>query len=174
MHDDGVTRLRPRARPRSRTRTRTRTRPRLATPLLGCPRPGTRRRSNTTRARRRTRTRTKSPRRCLRYPPSPRTTKTTTNHLATVNVHDVSKHSTNSSEASPALCGLPMGSVTEDVAANMAADLAAAVAADQAKNIAGGAGGASASASASASSNDGDDHTMAMDLGYTTMLPTRQ
>ena len=95
-------------------------------------------------------------------------------HLATVNVHDVSKHSTNSSEASPALCGLPMGSVTEDVAANMAADLAAAVAADQAKNIAGGAGGASASASASASSNDGDDHTMAMDLGYTTMLPTRQ
>ena len=29
-------------------------------------------------------------------------------------------------------------------------------------------------ASASASSNDGDDHTMAMDLGYTTMLPTRQ
>jgi hypothetical protein len=38
-----------------------------------------------------------------------------------------------SAEKSPAIEGLPMGSVTEDVAANLAADLAAAVAADNEK-----------------------------------------
>ena len=46
---------------------------------------------------------------------------------------DVSEISNFSAEKSPAIEGLPMGSVTEDVAANLAAELAAAVAADNEK-----------------------------------------
>ena len=43
------------------------------------------------------------------------------------------KSEKSSAEKSPAIEGLPMGSVTEDVAANLAAELAAAVAADNEK-----------------------------------------
>ena len=90
---------------------------------------------------------------------------------------NVSVASGTSSDASPAVGGLPMGTVTEDVAAGLAADLAAQVARDQARHsgegaaedavedaVEGAVGGAVEGAVAA-------DATVAMDLGFTAVLP---
>ena len=79
----------------------------------------------------------------------------------TVNITNVSAVS---SDASPAVEGLPMGSVTEDVAAGLAAHLAAQVAKDQARH-------SDAAPDEEVEEAVAADATVAMDLGFTTVLP---